>query len=155
MVFNKNHFSKWICGNWDPLRDPPPPFMANAILNFHFDYWHYSLMRNLFIQTIWLIRPYGRTICVDMDGIQGIWPNNPPQFSLLCSTTSRHDQDTYKFFHSRSPAHLQEPEPFPSAWKHLSQIIGMLSKHLKVSWTPPWVTSRFLAQRRSVGPPRE
>ena len=22
----------------------PPPFMANAILNFHFDYWHTSLM---------------------------------------------------------------------------------------------------------------
>ena len=26
-----------------PPRDPPP-FMANAILNFHFDYWHPSLM---------------------------------------------------------------------------------------------------------------
>ena len=24
----------------------PPPFMANAILNFHFDYWHTSLMVN-------------------------------------------------------------------------------------------------------------
>ena len=23
---------------------PPPPFMANAILNFHFDYWHTSLI---------------------------------------------------------------------------------------------------------------
>ena len=25
-------------------RRPPPPFMANAILNFHFDYWNHSLM---------------------------------------------------------------------------------------------------------------
>ena len=25
-------------------RRPPPPFMANAILNFHFDYWNLSLM---------------------------------------------------------------------------------------------------------------
>ena len=23
--------------------ETPPPFMANAILNFHFDYWHPSL----------------------------------------------------------------------------------------------------------------
>ena len=23
----------------------PPPFMANAILNFHFDYWHTSLIK--------------------------------------------------------------------------------------------------------------
>ena len=30
-----------------PPRDPletPPPFMANAILNFHFDFWHPSLI---------------------------------------------------------------------------------------------------------------
>ena len=27
-----------------PPRDPTPPFMANAILNFHFDYWHTSLI---------------------------------------------------------------------------------------------------------------
>ena len=26
-----------------PPRDPPPPFMANTILNFHFDYWNPSL----------------------------------------------------------------------------------------------------------------
>ena len=26
-----------------PSRPPPSPFMANAILNFHFDYWHPSL----------------------------------------------------------------------------------------------------------------
>ena len=32
-----------------PPRDPPPPFMANAILNFHFDYLTPSL--NLFRQT--------------------------------------------------------------------------------------------------------
>ena len=43
--------SKWFLkksffkiGKWHsrPPRDPPP-FMANAILNFHFDYWHPSL----------------------------------------------------------------------------------------------------------------
>ena len=38
MVFNKNHFSKQVCGTRDPL-----PFMANAILNFHFDCWNPSL----------------------------------------------------------------------------------------------------------------
>ena len=27
----------------------PPPFMANAILNFHFDYWHTSLTQNTMI----------------------------------------------------------------------------------------------------------
>ena len=30
-----------------PPRDPPPPFMANTILNFHFDYWHPSLIYRL------------------------------------------------------------------------------------------------------------
>ena len=29
--------------HWRPLRDPPP-FMANAILNFHFDFLHPSLI---------------------------------------------------------------------------------------------------------------
>ena len=47
--------SKWFLkksffkiGMWHsrPPRDPPPPFMANAILNFHFDYWHTSLIRD-------------------------------------------------------------------------------------------------------------
>ena len=42
MVFNKNHFSKQVCGPRDPLK-PPPPFMANAILNFHFDFLNTSL----------------------------------------------------------------------------------------------------------------
>ena len=28
----------------NPGLDPPPPFMANAILNFHFDYLNPSLM---------------------------------------------------------------------------------------------------------------
>ena len=41
MVFNKNHFSKQVCGTRDP---PPPPFMANAILNFHFDFLTPSLL---------------------------------------------------------------------------------------------------------------
>ena len=27
-----------------PPRDPFPPFMANTILNFHFDYWNPSLI---------------------------------------------------------------------------------------------------------------
>ena len=35
--FYKNHFSKQVCGTRDPL-ETPPPFMANAILNFHFDF---------------------------------------------------------------------------------------------------------------------
>ena len=42
MVFNKNHFFK--IGMWHS-RSPrdPPPFLANAILNFHFDYLNPSL----------------------------------------------------------------------------------------------------------------
>ena len=28
-----------------PSRPPLSPFMANAILNFHFDYWHPSLIK--------------------------------------------------------------------------------------------------------------
>ena len=43
MVFKKNHFSKQLSGKRDPL-ETPPPFMANAILNFHFDYLHPSLI---------------------------------------------------------------------------------------------------------------
>ena len=37
MVFKKSFFK---IGKWQsrPPRDPPPPFMANAILNFHFDF---------------------------------------------------------------------------------------------------------------------
>ena len=30
-----------------PGLDPPPPFMANAILNFHFDYLNPSLTESL------------------------------------------------------------------------------------------------------------
>ena len=36
--------------NETPTR--PPPFMANAILNFHFDYWHPSL--NDIACSLWL-----------------------------------------------------------------------------------------------------
>ena len=43
MVFNKNNFSELVCGNRDPL-ETPPPFMAKAILNFHFDYLTPSLI---------------------------------------------------------------------------------------------------------------
>ena len=37
-----------------PPRDPPP-FMANAILNFHFDYWHTSLRLKVCIKGLRLI----------------------------------------------------------------------------------------------------
>ena len=42
MVFKKIIFQNSLMANETPSR-PPPPFMANAILNFHFDYWHTSL----------------------------------------------------------------------------------------------------------------
>ena len=42
MVFKKNYFSEQVCGTRDPL-ETPPPFMANAILNFHFDFLTPSL----------------------------------------------------------------------------------------------------------------
>ena len=43
MVFKKSFFR---IGVWHsrPPRDPPP-FMANTVLNFHFDYWNTSLKR--------------------------------------------------------------------------------------------------------------
>merc|ERR1712209_68790 len=40
--FLKKSFFKIGMWHLRPPRDPPP-FMANAILNFHFDYWHTSL----------------------------------------------------------------------------------------------------------------
>ena len=42
MVLKKNHFSEEVFGTRAPL-ETPPPFMANTILNFHFDYPHPSL----------------------------------------------------------------------------------------------------------------
>ena len=41
--------SRWFLGkklkNVNGTRDPPSPFMANAILNFHFDYLNPSLIK--------------------------------------------------------------------------------------------------------------
>ena len=34
-----------------PPLETPPPFMAIAILNFHFDYWHTSLTLNV----VWMV----------------------------------------------------------------------------------------------------
>ena len=50
--------SKWFLkksffkiGMW---HSRPPPFMANAILNFHFDYWHTSLIHHTALPlTLW------------------------------------------------------------------------------------------------------
>ena len=44
MVFKKIIFQNSLMANETPSR-PPPPFMANAILNFHFDYLTPSLSR--------------------------------------------------------------------------------------------------------------
>ena len=38
-----------------PSRPPPPPFMANAILNFHFDYLTPSL-NNTKCALVWVVR---------------------------------------------------------------------------------------------------
>ena len=46
MVFKKIIFQNSLMANETPSR--PPPFMANAILNFHFDYLHPSLIITLF-----------------------------------------------------------------------------------------------------------
>ena len=49
-------FQNSLMANETPSR--PPPFMANALLNFHFDYWHTSLtnigfvMENIYSFTI-------------------------------------------------------------------------------------------------------
>ena len=45
MVFKKIIFQNSLMANEPPPR-PPPPFMANAILNFHFDFLHTSLTSN-------------------------------------------------------------------------------------------------------------
>ena len=37
--------------------ETPPPFMANAILNFHFDYLNTSLMQNVFVWSLHIIKP--------------------------------------------------------------------------------------------------
>ena len=64
MVFNKNHLSKWVCGTRDPL-ETPPPFMANAILNFHFDFPHTSLRaKNSFFFPPCPVTAQGRNIFV-------------------------------------------------------------------------------------------
>ena len=42
MVFKKIIFQNSLMANETPSR-PPPPFMANAILNFHFDFLNPSL----------------------------------------------------------------------------------------------------------------
>ena len=42
MVFKKIIFQNSLMANETPSR--PPPFMANAILNFHFDFPHTSLI---------------------------------------------------------------------------------------------------------------
>ena len=55
MVFKKIIFQNSLMANETPSR--PPPFMANAILNFHFDYRHTSLIEinvtTLTNPTIW------------------------------------------------------------------------------------------------------
>ena len=42
MFFLKKSYFRIAMWHSRPPRDPPP-FMANAILDFHFDYWHTSL----------------------------------------------------------------------------------------------------------------
>ena len=61
MVFKKIIFQNSLMANETPSR--PPPFMANAILNFHFDFPHPSLSRP------WLKLDFLETI----DGVLG-WP---------------------------------------------------------------------------------
>ena len=48
MVFKKIIFQNSLMANETPSRPPPPPFMANAILNFHFDYVTPSLSLKFF-----------------------------------------------------------------------------------------------------------
>ena len=45
MVFKKIIFQNRYMALETPSR--PPPFMANAILNFHFDYLHPSLIESI------------------------------------------------------------------------------------------------------------
>ena len=42
-------FQNSLMANETPSRPPPPPFMANTILNFHFDYLHPSLSEWVYI----------------------------------------------------------------------------------------------------------
>ena len=44
MVFKKIIFQNSLMANETPPRPPPPPLMANAIKNFHFDYLNPSLI---------------------------------------------------------------------------------------------------------------
>ena len=49
MVFKKIIFQNSLMANETPSR-PPLPFMANAILNFHFDFLHPSLSHRRYIK---------------------------------------------------------------------------------------------------------
>ena len=53
----------------------PPPFMANAILNFHFDFPHTSLSPSLGLKIL-------------VNGIEDIW--SPIKVSVLISKKSLH-----------------------------------------------------------------
>ena len=57
MVFKKIIFQNSLMANETPSR--PPPFMANAILNFHFDFLHPSLSQGLDKVQIQLIKNQG------------------------------------------------------------------------------------------------
>ena len=50
MVFKKIIFQNSLMANETPSR--PPPLMANAIKNFHFDFPHTSLTTNLSIHNV-------------------------------------------------------------------------------------------------------
>ena len=82
MVFKKIIFQNSLMANETPSR-PPPPFMANAILNFHFDYLNPSLTNIASgILTSWCIA----RICVFSVTFLGAFPLYNCDLRLLTST---------------------------------------------------------------------
>ena len=68
MVFDKNHFENRYVALETPSR--PPPFMPNAILNFHFDYWHLSLTLPPWAQLLRAVHPTAATRTISARRVQ-------------------------------------------------------------------------------------
>ena len=70
----------------------PPPFMANAILNFHFDYWHTSLIVPLMnisepLPEKWFFQPQGLLVGSGCTEIQQFRKPAPSPWLSFCDLT--------------------------------------------------------------------
>ena len=125
MVFKKIIFQNSLMANETPSR-PPPPFMANAILNFHFDYRHPSLTHlhvqekseNGFLKiTVFVSRIYPTKTCQ--------WGDILPQI-LDC-------EPQYNFVTIKQVTVIERP--CPAFFVRRSQVWHFLDRHLAALFT--------------------